>query len=214
MPTDTVTGVRIVVHLIPLIAFDPSVRFGLSQLVTPANLSQLIPMGMDYSGGFTPVHNYEGLVSHTPSSYTQVFRNGFVEAVSFFDAVPLGQPATALRGIYIENMVLTALTSRLLPLQWDMNVEMPMLIMLSVLGAQGYAVVPEGNAYLSLSTRRPIERDALIMQNTMVESYNADMLKAMKPIPEGGRLDARRADHVLRGRLRVPIHFLFSPRRD
>lgn len=181
-PTGSAAGVRVIIHLVPLNAFDPYVRFDLSHLAKHDSLNQLIPMGMDYAGGFTHVHNYEGFVSYTPSSYTQVFRNGSVEAVSFLASAPLGQPTTQLRGLYIENTVLYAVTERLMPLQRTMNVEMPMLIMLSVLGVQGFVVVPEDTVHLSLSTRQPINRDALVMANVMVESYNADIPKAMRPI--------------------------------
>lgn len=184
-PIGTVTGICVVVHLVPLNAFDPSVRFDLShldfRLSNPQQRGWLIPMGMNDEGGFTSVHNYDGFVSYVPMSYTQVFRNGCVEAVTLYDGARMGQTPRQLNGIHIENTVLNAITEKILPLQHDMNVEMPMLIMLSVLGVRDCIMVRQDNAYISLSTSQPITRDSLIMPDVMLESYTADIPKAMKP---------------------------------
>ncbi len=73
---------RLVLHLVPLAAFGlPGSKVDLNRAGTL--LTQLMPIGAH--GGFNWRINYEGFITYRPTDpshgYTQVFRNGLIEAV-------------------------------------------------------------------------------------------------------------------------------------
>ena len=178
-PPGTAAGIRTVLHPVRANAFDPTTWFDLSKLPEPMGLNPFAPVS--HLGGFTPLHNYEGFISYTSYAYTQVFRNGIIEFLSFQEAAPFGQSLRPLNGLEIETTVLKNIARNFLPIQHALGVEMPMLILLSLLGVEGLTITPE-NMVLSSLRKNPINRDTLVMGDVKVEGYDADIPKAMKPI--------------------------------
>ena len=127
---------KIVFHLVPLRAFDPSMIFNLSGL--HKDLNSLKPI---YSSVWNARYNSDGFFAYGHSvtnasgsvgSYVQVFHNGIIEAVDL---------RLLLEG-YIEGPAfkqgLTEALIRFLSCQEKMGVEPPLFAMLSMVKAQGF----------------------------------------------------------------------------
>lgn len=168
---------RLVLHLIPLSAFDPSTRYDLSHLPDGENWRFIKTMG---ATNFEPAHNFDGVAGYRPHAYTQVFRNGIIESVRAPRARPDEEPPR-LMGMANEDMILTAIRTQFLPLLNGLSVEPPIVILVSVLGARGWTVIPNNPENYSMDGVTPIARDTLALPNVMIDSYDADVPRALKP---------------------------------
>src|SRR5260370_19444517 len=72
---------KIVLHLVPFGAFDPAAKFDLFLLDDTNHVSLLEPLRLNSGGYQYPRFNFDGLISNLQGTYTQVFRNGIIEAV-------------------------------------------------------------------------------------------------------------------------------------
>lgn len=168
---------RLIVHSVPVAAFDPASSIDLSQLGS-GNLVPLMPIG-DNVNSFR--RNFDGFVTAAGSpdgyySYLQVFRNGTVEAVrsSYF----LGTADKIIPAKY-ENEIIKAL-KRFLAAQQDLGVNPPLYIMLSLLDVRGYIVGGHGLG-LGISVF-PIEKQSLILPETELANFDDDITDVMKPL--------------------------------
>jgi len=165
---------KIVLHIIPFGAFDPAVKFDMAFLARDL-LNSLIPTSV--GRGFDFRHNFDGFLTHTwrvqqtsKSSYVQVFRNGIIEAV---DADIL-RPYQDVRNIPNDTFgILLHALRRYLSVQEQLGVEPPLFVMLSLLGVSGYTMDVRSH---------PIDRDALLIPENVVESFECDLAEVMRPI--------------------------------
>ncbi len=167
---------KLVLHLLPLSAFDPSISFD------PASFKKttwkaLSPIG--YHGG-NDTFNFDGYLRYAPLSgsgyvgtYVLAFRSGAIEAV---EATLLNRdhiPSVAFEKNIIESIRMY------LAFQKQIGLQPPILIMLSFAGVRGKMmyVNPERNA----GDARPIDRDVLLLPEIIVEDFEADPAQFMKP---------------------------------
>ena len=112
-------------------------------------------------------------------SYLQVFRSGIVEAVnrSLLEHGP--DEPKYIANVAYEDALLRGLR-RILDLQKKLGVEPPVVVMLSLLGVKGYVM------YVGVERRfgggRPIDRDALLIPEVLVEDLDADVDAILRPI--------------------------------
>jgi len=164
---------KIILHIIPFSAFNPAARFDVSLLAN--DLGKLQPMSA--RGGWNGRHNFDGYLSFSnPLTYLQVFRNGIIEAVDALTIRPDGGRLT-IPSLLFETELLDSLP-RFLSIQRQLGVEPPLFIILSLLGISGYT--------MSVNTPRldtyPIDRDALILPEIIVENFECNPSEVMKPI--------------------------------
>jgi hypothetical protein len=164
-----------VLHIVPLSAFDPAVRYDTSSMTPSAKY--LMPMG---GRGIFNRHNFDGYLTYSHDgeaayAYLQVFRNGIIESVR---ATYEHSAVTGRRFIpsaQYEEEVLDAL-SRFLELQKQLGVEPPLLIMLSLMKVAGYSLTNE----ISLMGDKVIDRDALILPEVMIDDFSVDLNGVMR----------------------------------
>jgi hypothetical protein len=173
---------KIVLHIIPFGAFDPAVRFDM--VFGDRLLGSLLPMRADE--GFNPRHNFDGFLTYawssqsTPAySYVQVFRSGSVEAVEA-SILRLYEDERTIPSGYFEKELLQALR-RYLFAQKQLGVEPPLFVMLSLLGVSGYTMGVKSTSF-AWGHAHPIDRDALLVPEIVVESFDCDPAEAMRPI--------------------------------
>jgi len=172
---------KIVLHIIPFGAFDVAANINVSDL--GRELGTLTLMN---AAGRSSRFNFDGLLIYSASStpahthtYLQVFRNGIFEAV---EAELLGEMESErlIPSEYYETELLRVLPSYL-STQKRLGIEPPLLIMLSILGVHGYdmAVHPR----LERFRRKPtsVDRDILVLPEILVETFESDPDKVMKP---------------------------------
>lgn len=166
---------KIVLHVVPAGAFDPAVRFDLSQLLdnTPK------PIG---AGGWNHRYNFDGFLSHARDhegtfSYAQVFHHGSIEVVqaSYIEA---GRQDHPIRARVIENEIARHL-SQYMNMQQKLGVEPPLFIMLSLLGVGGFRL---SDSDYARGDSHPIDRDDLIIPEVMVEEFGLNPHQVMRPV--------------------------------
>lgn len=168
---------KIVLHIVPARAFDPAVRFDVSQVAYDISLTK--PIG---AGGWNNRYNFDGFLTYAQyqggvDSYTQVFHHGSIEAVqaSYIEA---GKQEHGIRATAIENAI-TKHLEQYMKAQQIMGVEPPLFIMLSLLGVAGYRL--SGSDYVP-GNSDPIDRNDLVVPEVMVEEFGLDPHRVMKPI--------------------------------
>ena len=177
-PVLTNTNPKIVLHIVPAGAFDPAVRFDLSQFAYEDSGTK--PIGC---GGWDHRYNFDGFMSYARSqesifSYTQVFHHGSIEAVQA-DYIEAGKQEHLIRTATIENAIAQHL-SRYMNTQHKIGVEPPIFIMLSLLGVAGYRLGGSDNIWVGAG--HPIDRHDLIIPEVMVEDLVCNPYRVMRPI--------------------------------
>jgi hypothetical protein len=163
---------KIILHIIPFGAFNPAARFDVSSLAS--DVGKLQPMS---AIGWDTRHNFDGYLSFAnPLRYLQVFRNGIIEAVDASILEPVGSKLI-IPSLLFERELLDALP-RFLSIQKQLGVESPHLIMISLLGVSGYTM-GVNNSHLDTY---PIDRDALILPEIIVENFECNPSEVMRPI--------------------------------
>lgn len=176
---------RLVVHLVPFTAFNPSIRFDLSSLHLETD--RLLPL-QTFGAWNRPRHNFDGLLSYGLDhnrqcySYLQLFRNGSVEAVNT-SLMTRNEREERSPELYIhvgyEDVVLDFVRT-ILSLQQEMGVEPPIFVMLSFLGVRGYDIAYSGN--IPPGERYPIDQNDLLIPEELIESFDTDIEVVMSRI--------------------------------
>ena len=170
---------KLVLHIVPIGAFDPAVGFDV------ASLNKHPPQPLNAVSGWSQRHNFDGHLSFNKfgnapfvHTYLQTFRNGIIEAV---DAYILTRPGGEhiIPSIKYEQEILRAIPS-FLSVQKNLGVEPPFFIMLSLLGVKGYIMGVDLSS--GWSSGSPIDRDALLVPEVVVEDFNSAPTQFMRPV--------------------------------
>lgn len=168
-------GAKMVLHIVPIGAFDFTSQFDVIAL------ENKFPRPLDSDGGCSRKLNFDGLVTfdqkteRRSSSYLQVFRNGIIEAVDTNNLIKY--EGRRLVDPNYESMILEGI-AQYLKVQSNLGVEPPLFIMLSFLGVRGYEMaVDDGWGRRS----KLIDRDALLINEIMLESFDVNFVSLMKP---------------------------------
>jgi hypothetical protein len=174
---------KTVLHVVPITAVDPSTQYDVTELVTlgaadPRTGMLFRPLrGMAWN----PTINYDGAVAWAPGgvnesaaiSYTQVFRSGAIEGV---DASML-EPDQPIPSTAFERELIDAL-DRYLRLAHAVGAPPPYMVALSLLDVRGLRL-SRGQQYVQQP--RPIDRDNLILTETVVEDLTLNPATILKP---------------------------------
>jgi hypothetical protein len=173
-------GAKTILHLIPLNAFDPSVRYDLNLISQDTGL--LEPLRS--SGWSAPNYNLDGVYTYSTRdsvahSYLQLFRSGIVEAVNTSLLERESDGTKIIANVAYEDALLRGLR-RYLELQKRLGVEPPVVVMLSLLGVKGYTmyVGPERR----FDVAHPIDRDALLLPEVLIEDLDTDAGIILRPV--------------------------------
>jgi hypothetical protein len=177
-PVSLIKNPRIVLHIVPAGAFDPAVRFDLSAVAH--DVSDTKPIGC---GGWDHRYNFDGLLSYARGqgeafSYLQIFYHGAIEALQASFLEPTGEERI-IRSVVIESAMVKSL-SRYMRTQEKLGVEPPLFVMLALLGVEGYRIGESDRHWES--DGHAIDRNDLIIPEMMVEDFNSDPHRVMRPI--------------------------------
>jgi len=175
---------KIVLHIVPMSVFDPVTKYDVSLLAQNSNWPAPIR-----ARAFDHRYNFDGLLTYTPASgraptngsgsYLQIFRDGSIEAVEA-TLLSRGQDGRAtIPSVAYEGELRQALP-RFLASQKQLGVEPPLLIMLSLLGVYGYVMAVSREQFL-WDQQYPIDRNDLIIPETMIEDFNCILDEVMRP---------------------------------
>lgn len=171
-------GGRLVLHIVPLASVtDPSFHVDLKDV--RSLWSVFVPIG---ATGFTPRINLSGFVNERGGDrnfgYTQVFRNGSVEATK---ANIVSEPRDSGRVIWggdFETKLFGVLPNYLNALR-DLGVPPPLVLLLTLEGVDG-AVYFVGD---QVDPAPPIDRNVVHLPSCLIEAYgtDADYHRALRP---------------------------------
>ena len=175
-------GARFVLHLVPIGAFDAGSNLDVISAV--GDTGDLRPI---YSSGWSTRPNFDGVVAWDPESdesstrtYTQLFRNGSVEAAISWPG-KLIDDRLLIPSITYEEVIYKALPD-LLRLQEKVGVTPPLFLMLSIIGIAGYSLAVSAREDLFGDQGRPLDRNELLLPETVLESLHVDPGKLLKPL--------------------------------
>ena len=180
-PVPLSSGTRAILHIIPISSLDPTTIVNIASI---AELnSKLMPLG---SIGWDGRYNFDGYVTFTQTrdnggrdAYVQLFRNGAIEAVSSRMCCIYGNqkliPSVAYEKDIIEG------TLRYLNALQALMFEPPLFVILSLVGVNGYTMSVDTHRYW-VDRVVTIDRDALLVPEIIVESYEANVASLLRPV--------------------------------
>ncbi|MEI6831324.1 MAG: ATP-binding protein [Candidatus Omnitrophota bacterium] len=172
---------KTVLHLIPLVSFSPGVAFDFLKI---ANKSGEMPP-MNTSGCNSRI-NLDGFVTFSGDrqdasfSYTQLYRNGIIEAVETLciNRNSQDQEKLFIPSVSFEEDPIIALKAYLKILE-DLGVELPILLFFSMLGVKKYKMYVKN--LLLPEDAQAIDRDIILLPEEIIETYNVRSDRILKP---------------------------------
>lgn len=173
-------GAKTILHSIPLNAFDPAAKYDVDSIKRETSLFE--PLWAN--GWSAPTYNLDGLYTYSNHgeinhSYLQVFRSGVIEAVNTSLLEREKDEGKWISHVAYEKALLDGL-KRYLELQKRLGVEPPVVVMLSLMGVKGYAMYV--GAERRFDGAHPIDRDALLLPEVLVDDLDADVDSILHPI--------------------------------
>ena len=181
-PIELLNDAKIVIHACHMNMAESLSSFDIPALINqPADAGLLEPF---HAFGWTHRPNLDGLATYTSSgsgassNYLQIFRNGAIEAVSV-NLTDVDDRSGYLPSIAYEREII-AQTKRMLQLMNAFSIDLPVFIMISLLGVKGYRMgVDEFSR--SVPENPFIDRDDLILPELEVQSYDEDISQVLRP---------------------------------
>ncbi|BAZ24399.1 putative transcriptional regulator [Kalymmatonema gypsitolerans NIES-4073] len=169
---------KIVLHILPIASFTSGENIDLNAIKN--NQLRLEPIN---SQGWRTRYNFDGIVTYCSIeplsySYTQAFRNGAIEAVDA-SILQTYQGLKAIPTVYYEEELIKSL-QQYLQLQQQLELNPPVLIMLSLLGVRDY-IMSIGDGWDHTRHTYPIDRDILIIPEMVVEDYAIKASDILRP---------------------------------
>jgi hypothetical protein len=168
----------LVLHLIPLSAFEPGIAFDLSKFAGQGD-----PLKPIYSYNWHAArYNFDGLLTNASGikaadSYVELFRNGIIESVkaNWGDHFNNNRviPLTLTERALLESLPIYLRTQR------ELGVEPPIFIMFSLFGVAGYKWgVPERFGW---HNTHEIDRDALLLPEVVLGDFGQKHYEVLRP---------------------------------
>ena len=173
-------GGKLVLHCVPLTSFDKGARY---DVVEYGRSGKLEPFGdTSYSNRL----NFEGAIAHdcdaTHHHYTQLYRNGSIEAV---DGRMLNGPNKLitnkqrfLSGYLFEKQLIEYLP-KFLSITKKLGANCPIMVGVSLLGIRGIQIAVN---HQHMDFLPPLDRDSLLMPEVWVPSFTEPSDIVLKPI--------------------------------
>ena len=174
-PISSSYNTKVILHLIPIISLNPGQAYDISKIASqPGNM---IPIG---SMGGRSRYNLDGFLTYfgqegETHSYVQLFRNGVIEAVA---GLSLRSDGKKLIYSDTEEKLIESFIVYLSLLK-TLNVEPPTFVFLTLLGFKGYSMALSRDRFDTEGYQ--IDRDVLQLPEVIIESYDINAAKELKP---------------------------------
>lgn len=188
LPVQLLPYPKTVLHLLPLSAFNPTTRIDVSPLQHRSG--EFPPLSPHQLQSWGPRYNLDGLLvtgnsgrPSVPSSYLQLFRSGAVEAVESLMLRSQHEREAGLDPLIaaspFENILIVGL-DRYLRLLELVQVEPPVVVMLSLIGVKGYRLCRPDQVMGSVSDYQ-VDRDTLLLPEALMLSFDEPADKLLQP---------------------------------
>jgi hypothetical protein len=177
MPANLQPNPMAVLHIVPMGALDPRASYDLSRA------DQVYGQLPSLNGSvLTWRYNLEGFVTidgtdrRAPTGYVQLFRNGSIEAAGTELFIP---SMHILHGLF-EAKIRRALPAYL-SLQQSLGATAPLVLMLSLVGAEGYTIVYESTIGYQQKLH-PIDQEVVLLPVTVIEAFEETVDEFLLPV--------------------------------
>jgi len=178
-PVPFYDNAKIVLHLIPITAFDPTQSHDVQKIASQHDkLKPMICAVWDYRYNLDGFLTYCGGRSGKTHSYVQIFRNGIIEAVEGLLLKPQ-ENELVIPGMAYEQELVKALPDYLSVLK-AFNVGLPIFIFLTLIGVKGYSMAFDWRFWRG--EVHTIDRDVLFLPEVVIENYEDRLEDILKPI--------------------------------
>lgn len=171
-------GGRLILHIVPVAGFLGAIRLDMEAV--HAQHMAFHPLG---SMGMTPRFNYFGFINQRGGDenygYTQVFRNGALEATKA-DIAFERDGLRFIRGLALEKHIFEVLSQYIVGLR-DMGVPAPLVIMFTLEGVQGAIYLVRRSSFGEYDP--PLSDDLMTLPECILEDYGTELdhHKAVRP---------------------------------
>jgi hypothetical protein len=176
-PVPLMANAKIVLHVVPIVSFNSGQAYDVT--LVERNPRKLPAMESYMS---SRRYNLDGILAYSIGlqgkflSYTQLFKNGIIEATDASFLEPRDGRRTIRGSLFEEKLI--DLLSACLALMKDLSVELPVFVFVSLLEVKGYAMsIPR--AVPSLSP--VIDREHLLLPEAVVHSYETKAADVLHP---------------------------------
>ncbi|MBI4024011.1 MAG: ATP-binding protein [Verrucomicrobia bacterium] len=172
---------KVVLQVLPITSFEPAAVVDVKTIRDPLVRLKPIPdCGCD--GRF----NFDGFITffqHRESpcavAYTQLFRNGAIEAVDTFLLEPGFDDKKQIPSVDFERYLISII-QHYLETERQLELHPPIFVVLTLLGVHGYrmAVAPGRESRI----RHPIDRDSLLLPEVIIEDFGVKVATVLRPV--------------------------------
>ncbi|MBA7704258.1 hypothetical protein ES703_113060 [subsurface metagenome] len=176
-PVPFYDNAKIVLHLIPIISFNPAQSYDIGKIAShPEKMSPINCKGWNNRYNLDGFLTFSGGREEESYSYVQLYRNGAIEAVDGLILRPRDHELRILR-LY-EKALIESLDDYIIVLK-SLEVEPPIFIFLTLLGVKGYFM----DAYPDpdIDEIHTIDRDDLQLPEVIVEKYDDRAEDVLRP---------------------------------
>ena len=172
---------KIVLHLIPIISFNPAQSYEINKIASHPEKMRPI-----YSSGWNHRYNFDGFLTYSDGreekshSYVQLFKNGIIEAVEGLLLEPTHKQGKLLIPIIAYEKELIKSLPDYLSVLKTLNVELPVFIFISLLGVKGYSM-DVGRRRFGIDDVHTIDRDILLLPEIVIEDYEVSAKDILRP---------------------------------
>jgi hypothetical protein len=165
-------GPKLILHIVPFGAFDPSVR------LDAAALAKHAPQDI----GWRRRHNFDGflIAEHEEPvvlRYLQLFRNGAMELVD--SAGSFAHDGHLLISHHLDTMLFEKISTYITSLK-GLGVPPPVALMITLAGVSGYSLsIPL--KYNWSYQKKSIDKNLLLVPDILIESYESNLPLLLKP---------------------------------
>jgi hypothetical protein len=164
---------KVVVHIVPLTAFDADTQLDLRLLLRGAGALPPMELGVGWGSRF----NYDGATvwaSGKPcSAYTHVYWSGAMEVVEASILMPFSNTNLVIPGQHLEECVV-GYTHRCLGFLERLGVTYPTMVMLALTGVKGYKI-----ALNQYTMSAAIDRDTIPFPRAMINSATENSVPSL-----------------------------------
>jgi len=177
-PMPLINNPKIILHVLPFASFGRLVQISIPDMRGQNN--NLRPFN---AFGYNTNINVDGLITYDSSqtSYCQMFRSGQIETLTA-DIMTEDGGRKFIPSLTLVNCLIDVIPKYLQALK-ELNMPEPIVLRLSMVGATGYKLALER----TVSSFHPklIDRDVLLLPETVVQSYDINLYEMIKPILDG-----------------------------
>jgi hypothetical protein len=179
-PVQFICQAKIVLHIVPFDSFSLERTYDLSIFDNPRSLLPVINWGAD-SGryNFEGYYSRQGYNQGATYAYTQIFRNGIIEAVYNNCPDDLSRQHEQKIDANYEKEVFEALRE-LLTFQKSLGVSPPLFALLTFINVRDYKLSALPNSLDPVLCSVPFDRDILKFPEVMLETFDCDVYEKMR----------------------------------